>query len=415
MEINSDASVPGAAPQCGRTCSTTAPSRCDLLLGRVEDDGTQFDAQIMHRDKEWFDGFRVVSKMGGGKSGAIVYRVTATRQEHAGRTMSMKIYLDAFNEVNTINSRRPFREIDTQCRLSGRDGYNCLLEVCTLRFGDIKETLFFDPDSETRSTGPQHACPLDGKYGTADSGGAEGIKPHARHAGCTDGTMHKLLLDTLPYVPRRPDQHVLVMLSDWTPGQQLSSLNMLGLSRGMLAGTLMQLVAVWQESHAVFDKSDAFAHWDLHPDNIFVNTDRSCKPRRTVRINAQALHATILTTAQGIVASITLPAGISEGLASRFRREVLPRLSMVLDDVLVEYFGTHLAAAREALSLIRVRELLELEKKLGEAEADLLDRVDQLLPKKDLATLEMLLSGEVELTSDVLQGATANRANHSSR
>ena len=258
---------------------------------------------ITHLTSSEFKAYKLLKSYGGGKSGALVYRA-AHDNEAIKRTVAVKLYMDAFDVHGHVHNNRPFREVDTQCRLSGRSGFNCLLGVYTLDWKTVKDRIF-DTEYATRTDIVHKLLPQD----TIDtlSVGTDG-KPTMESSLCCDdftsnnpidgtegGNMTKTLLPSeLPYVPSEDHHKVLMMVTDWTSGDPLSRVDMSTLGGDAMVGTFLQLCAVWNDAYTLFRKSDKFAHWDLHPDNIFiVNDNTSCDMRPPTHIPVGTLLETL--------------------------------------------------------------------------------------------------------------------------
>lgn len=73
--------------------------------------------------------FKIKSQFGAGKSGAFVFLIEDTYGYVTGvkkELCVLKYYAGSYNDEGTPIDERPFRELVTQCRMSGVDGYPCL-------------------------------------------------------------------------------------------------------------------------------------------------------------------------------------------------------------------------------------------------------------------------------------------------
>ena len=416
--------------KCGRKCIPQNPEDCSHLISDVVNGGLKLKVDIVHEDKAWFNQFKLLRRMGGGKSGALVYRTLfhpsqTTRGAAADvlrgvsgfvvggsvgaayglwnngvvegakqgaekgkqllmrnkqpikRTVALKLYFDAFDRYGNVNNTRPFREVDAQCKLSGHRGFNCQLAVKTLRWGDIKNRLF--------RTGKNTSVPKDGsadyvekKDMIEDEIGIfkEGTWPEKNETLEPD-----IYTIELPYIPKHDNQKVLVMVTDWTPGQPLLNLDLSQLERSQLLGLFLELAAVWQRGYHIFKEDKHFAHWDLHPDNIFVNLDPDCAPRGNVRLPVEAT----LKRARGLVQTFlvaSLPPSSRDALVPKLKQALVSTFDGFLEAQLGHLVYQN---ARSGLGLVKeaIQEKIPqaLDKSLKDLEALLLEKLNKIVPK----------------------------------
>lgn len=204
------------------------------------------DKHIPHLKKALSDVVIVDRVLGGGKSGAIVLMVKRTsdyslfldktgfKKYSSLPVFILKVYLDAYNQFDDVNNERPFREVYTQCIVNGNRGFNCT------------------------------AC-----FGTADWPSA--------WVGKKKSTSKKdvsVIIDQNMLVGPPPTR-VLYMITSLSCGGPLMKTQLTDYV-DRLPGLVMELWAVWLKARDKLGKR--FTHWDLHPDNIFIDWD---KPRRT--------------------------------------------------------------------------------------------------------------------------------------
>jgi len=202
---------------------------------------------------------QLTDSIGGGKSGAYVFKCRSTV---GGPDYSLKVYVDAFvhlgpdetthhhmgegTDAMIVRNDRPFREIYTQCRMSGKQGFLSLQKYGILQRADMEQLLRASTDKTILAT-------------VAATGYLDKFGPYA-----------------------------LFMLTTWAPGMPLMKCDIGSpRNRHFLVGTVAQLFGVWQSASRVMSTQN-FAHWDLHPDNIFVNFAREVRP---------SIPATVLTDA----------------------------------------------------------------------------------------------------------------------
>lgn len=128
----------------------------------------------------------------------------------------LKMYLDAYTSQNQIRNERPFREVLTLCIMSGTEGFPCL-------------------------------------YGK----------------GCAQLPKWELLKE-FDYKGK-----ILFALMSLASGTPLMDLRPKDLSQEQVLGISLKLLMLLQEAHEKL--GDNFQHFDLHPDNIFVNL-KECAP-----------------------------------------------------------------------------------------------------------------------------------------
>ena len=329
--------------KCGRTCYPKNTEECSRLISDVVNGGVKLKVEIKHESKAWFQQFKLLQRMGGGKSGALVYRslfvpdktiVTKAKEAVLGklwgghklqRTLALKLYFDAYDKFGNVNNTRPFREVDAQCRLTGYPGFNCQMCVRTVRWGDVKDRLF-----RVQSNGKV------ARKGTSDYVNPEDVIEEERgiFRGKTPNKNDTLEPDIyvmeLPYIPKDDDQKVLVMVTDWTPGQPLLSLELWKLERSYLLGLYLELAAVWQRGYKIFREDDHFAHWDLHPDNIFVNLDRDCAPRADVRIPVEAAIKRVKGLMQAFLVA-SLPPSSREATTQKLKQTLVSTFDVFVE------------------------------------------------------------------------------------
>ena len=247
--------------------------------------------------KEYLDDLRSISKgeayswcmersFGGGKSGAFVWQIKmkgkatvppfkewdkddfkfgknrlpayAKEDKDKGATLAiMKVYIDAFRPTSeevkeeerkaadyVVNSTRPFREVYAQCLMSGRKGYNCLLDVFTVDWGTLSDKLFQSIDERDELYGKKIYQLKERKF----------YKDFEE----TEKEYFRSL---------KKNHQVLVMVTTNSCGIPLMNVKINQMPPSMLLGSWLELFSVWQWSTRRMEEE--FSHWDFHPDNIF--------------------------------------------------------------------------------------------------------------------------------------------------
>ena len=179
--------------------------------------------------------FNVMRSLGGGKSGAIVMLVTS-KNDSTLTQMILKVYLDAFNEWDDVNNERPFREVYTQCRMSGDPGFNCA--AC---FGV--------------ASWPSEWVGIPLAFSTQKSP----VYIDARFL-------------QLP-VPK----YVLYMVMGISEGVPLMDLKINDMAPAQLNGMVLEMAIVWQRAREKLGAKH-FAHYDVHPGNWFIQTSSTIRP-----------------------------------------------------------------------------------------------------------------------------------------
>lgn len=183
---------------------------------------------------------RIEKTLGGGKSGAYLF-VVKFKRKSTDNPYVLKLYATAYGPTGHVQDTRPFREVYTQCAMSGTSGYNCLVGFARASWESV-----------------QHMFGL-----TTDVLYTKDLK------------RNKLLADgrTLNPVPTQ----VLFMISTFTQGTALLNLNLID-HYAIMPGVVLNLLSTMQKAERRLGR---FTHWDLHADNIFVDigcSNRSALP-----------------------------------------------------------------------------------------------------------------------------------------
>lgn len=179
-------------------------------------------------------GLTVVRPLGGGKSGAYVFKVrNDTNQEN----LLLKLYTNAFldQDGHIMDDERPFREIYSQCMLSGKLGFNRMHRYGRIRLESIKHLFTDDLNDAGLSSQPPTKV----------------FRPASAE-------------------PALPPM-LLCMVTDFSKGTALGDLN-LAEHGDRLIGVFLQMLGVYQTASTTMGPA-FFQHWDFHPDNIFVDVD----------------------------------------------------------------------------------------------------------------------------------------------
>lgn len=169
---------------------------------------------------QFSEAFNIGNPIGGGKSGAYLYFVTPKSLPDSEKYI-LKIYPQAFDKKGFIFDERPFREAYTQVMMNGTQGF-------------VKVTCFgiaaWPTDELIRNSG----------------------------------------------FPEKKGPIVFFSVTSMASGVPLGSLDISKMSKGMCIGTALEIYAVWQQMR--FRLGNNFTHWDFHPDNIFVDTEKLRRP-----------------------------------------------------------------------------------------------------------------------------------------
>lgn len=207
------------------------------------------DNRIPLSEKNCFpsdDQVKIQNQFGGGKSGALVFKLDAKSRESFGarekkgeKTFEpiLKVYLNAYNTRGEMQNERPFREINAQCRLSGNPGYTELISCGKMRYSDFRDRAIQLASSEK---------------------------------------IKKKVEKTFAHLPLKINDQTMVawMITTTAPGTSLLELNLIQ-QKEKLIGTLLQLAATQTTARVVL--GDGYGHYDLHPDNIFVDVNAEAR------------------------------------------------------------------------------------------------------------------------------------------
>lgn len=181
----------------------------------------------------------VERNLGGGKSGAFLFLVKFRKFKWRGTKPNyvLKLYANAYNSINHVQDTRPFREIYTQCAMSGTAGYNCLLGFAKAPW-ELVSDLFGLTTYSLYESNLQRNKLADGR-----------------------------VLNPVP-------TQVLFMICTFTSGTPLLDLN-LHTHGHLMPGITLNLFSTLQKAER---RLGNFTHWDLHADNIFVDTKCEKRP-----------------------------------------------------------------------------------------------------------------------------------------
>lgn len=196
--------------------------------------------------------------LGGGKSGALIFlsRLISRKKTdecpafvsglYQSQYFVCKMYLNAYDTEGRVTDSRPFRETYAECLLNGVNGYPPLIATRMIPWEGVSD--FFTDN-----------------YGDV-------IK-----ATSQSNSVSKLLTSMVGIASVDADAHgpVLVMFSGMASGIELSKVNLRELSHEHLLGIPLEIAAVYDNARQ--SVGDTFHHWDVHPDNIFVNTERDAR------------------------------------------------------------------------------------------------------------------------------------------
>ena len=276
-------------------CDLTDRNMCLNIVKNVkkgEPLGIGEETHFLRNEERWFPkdkkgneySWCMERSFGGGKSGAFVWqikiksennkdfkfgknRLPAYAKKSKGDTMAiMKVYIDAFRPTTggvekedgkasdyVVNRTRPFREVYAQCLMSGRKGYNCLLDVFTVGWGTLSDKLFQSIDERDELYGKKIYQLKERKF----------YKDFEE----TEKEYFRSL---------KKNHQVLVMVTTNSCGIPLMNVKINQMSPSMLLGSWLELFSVWQWSTRRM--GEEFSHWDFHPDNIFVDTATEVRP-----------------------------------------------------------------------------------------------------------------------------------------
>lgn len=188
---------------------------------------------------------------GGGKSGAHLFGICrgpcpcstcgdakkCSKEDQAKEQRYMlKVYPSAFDRNDHVADLGPFTEIYTQCMMSGHQGYTCM--VC---------------------------------YGIAEWSSVEDL--FTRKLSDISKKCHG---DMVGIPKERIPKRVLFQVTTVAPGTPLLASSLID-HPSKLLGCMLQIMAVWQTARNRMGR-DVFAHWDFHPDNIFVDWGCAARP-----------------------------------------------------------------------------------------------------------------------------------------
>ena len=189
--------------------------------------------------------------LGGGVSGAYIF--LKTNKKSFARKNILKIYLDAINPYATeslsyVQNSRPFREVRTLELLSS------FWKIKSIKTG----ICFIDKNSVKVVKTEQ----ID-KYFERDAKTI--IKPHNPDK---DFDSEKADARSIPRFPT----YALTVEMPLAPGIPLFQIEP---TDCVYFGAVLQLLVVWEQFTQALPNG---CHWDLHPNNIFVNKERNIRP-----------------------------------------------------------------------------------------------------------------------------------------
>ena len=185
----------------------------------------------------------VKQTLGGGKSGAFLF-VVNFKKSKTGKMYVLKLYANAYTATGHVNDTRPFREVYTQCAMSGTSGYNCLIGFARAPWDAVSHLFAMNTEELYENSMLSFSESLEKKKTLADG-------------------------RTLVPVPA----NVLFMISTFTQGSPLLNLD-LTTNHAIMPGLVLNLLSTMQKAER---RLGNFTHWDLHADNIFV--DLGCTVR----------------------------------------------------------------------------------------------------------------------------------------
>jgi hypothetical protein len=274
---------------------------CEDLFGSVkkgERVGEKYERDFSIADNG--DGGSCIDRiMGGGKSGAFVFQLT---ERGTQKKRIMKMYIDAFTPSDRVNNVRPFREVYAQCVMSGFKGYNCLDDVCTTRWKHVKDVFFKTSEA----------------VGVDDPSVSVSNKKYYKDEGETDGRFFTKL---------KGEHLVLIMMTTVSEGTPLMNLDISKMSEDRLIGTTLEIMAVIDTSKNRFGRR-WYAHWDLHPDNIFVDLNK--RSRGDIQFNFDDWTRSI----RNFFSSINLPSPDDNTMSTTVKNALKTTLHDVGGDIL---------------------------------------------------------------------------------
>jgi hypothetical protein len=194
--------------------------------------------------------FGVDQTVGGGKSGAYIFRVCSgkcscsncntrlcnpskSNPSQLQRKLMLKVYPFAFDRNKRVSDVGPFTEVYTQCMMSGFQGFTCMVCYGVAAWSSVSNLFTNTLDNDTHCVGDM-----------------VGVLPTPRF--------------------------VLYQVTTIAPGKPLLASSMLRHPTKLL-GCMLQIMAVWQTARNRMGK-EIFTHWDFHPDNIFVDWECNVRP-----------------------------------------------------------------------------------------------------------------------------------------
>lgn len=162
---------------------------------------------------------------GGGKSGALVMFIEMNNgnSQYYESKFALKLYLNAYNAYGEIDDDRPFREMYSQCKLSGKIGFNCLLG-----FGSVTRENFL------------HLFTKDKK-------------------------------DLTKFFWEKPlPQKIAYMATTFSPGKELMKSDLLNPAYAhKILGCATMIWSTYERAQEALGTH--FHHFDMHPENIYVD------------------------------------------------------------------------------------------------------------------------------------------------
>jgi len=227
------------------TCAVSDKRKCEIMFANDWD----LDTSLPHHG-DLTDDFIIKQIYPGGKSSAIVLKVMYKTQEESplhgykikAGPFVLKVYLDAFDNGGNVYNERAFRDLYTQCMLSGERGFTCL---------------------KCMGTAPWPAAWVNTVREHYTDDYADNMI-----SGKTD-RLTSIIINGRDLPEGPPPSKVVFMLYTIAEKVPLMDLDLASLDAGQHIGCLLEITAVWQKAVRVF--GDNFTHWDLHPDNIFID------------------------------------------------------------------------------------------------------------------------------------------------
>ena len=226
--------------------------------------------------------YKVDETLGGGKSGALIFKVSrlvqGTPREAKGRQMVLKMYVGAQPQAH-LSEDRGFREIVTACALSNVPGFPTVrrfgwaqLEEDSPFFSDYKAQLKLNYSGDLPAAAvAQRLDRLEDAVGAENENDLPlPWSALARTLGSGSSLPSPATFSQPGRRPLRPVRQFRFLVSDIAPGLPLGSAKV-----DLLGYTPLQLQAIpFRLAQMLVDARNTdpdFVHNDMHPDNIFVS------------------------------------------------------------------------------------------------------------------------------------------------